>query len=156
MPPTSQSTSFGASWRLVVASIVVVAGCSDTTIDPPSETTDTFDLPDAAADQTDDGSSDVGEPANPRAAAILTLGGNVAAGEQIYLSECESCHRVDGTGVTNGGIGKDLTDWLPRNGDAAAVDAILNGRAGMLAYDFLSDQEIADVLAYVRATFDTE
>jgi hypothetical protein len=36
------------------------------------------------------------------------------------------------------------------------LDAILNGRAGMLAYDFLSDQEIADVLAYVRATFDTE
>lgn len=35
-------------------------------------------------------------------------------------------------------------------------NAILNGRTGMLAYDFLSDQEIADLLAYIRATFDTE
>lgn len=134
-------------------SAVLLFGCYDTSTEPPS---DAADVSDASTDAHEDSSADVGAPANPRAAAILSLGGNAEAGEQVYLSECEPCHRVDGTGATNGGIGKDLTDWLPRNEDSAAVDAILNGRTGMLAYDFLTDQEIADVLAYIRATFDAE
>ncbi len=91
---------------------------------------------------------------DPRVQAILDAAGDASAGEQLYLSECESCHLEDGTGRANAGAGKDLTGWLVRNPDAAAIDAILYGRAGMLAYgSYLSDQEIADLIAHLRASF---
>lgn len=93
--------------------------------------------------------------ANPRVAAVLELQGDPAAGEQHYLAECASCHLASGAGRAAGGAGKDLTDWLPRNSDDAAVDAILNGRPGMFAYgDVYSNQDVADIVAHLRRAFD--
>lgn len=109
---------------------------------------------DGAQTVADAGSSDAAE-SDPRIDAVRALAGDAASGEQLYLAECITCHLADGTGRTNEGAGKDLTDWLPRNPDAAAIDAILSGRQGMLAYDGVySDQDVADLIAYLRATFD--
>lgn len=101
------------------------------------------------------GGDDESPEADPRVAAVSALTGNVPAGEQLYLSDCIGCHLADGTGRSSGGAGKDLTVWLPGNPDAAAIDAVLNGRMGMLAYGpVYGDQDVADLIAYLRATFD--
>lgn len=79
-----------------------------------------------------------------RVDTILSLSGDVTNGEDLYTSNCVSCHAADGSG----GIGSNI-----QGVDVdVTVDAVLNGRGNeMAAYgDLLTDQEIADLTAYVE------
>jgi mono/diheme cytochrome c family protein len=74
--------------------------------------------------------------------------GDAAAGADVYTSAgCGSCHTLAAAGST-GTAGPNLDDLQP---DAAAVaEQVTNGGGGMPAFkDQLSEQEIADVAAYV-------
>jgi cytochrome c551 len=71
--------------------------------------------------------------------------GDATAGETVFSSTCAACHGADGTG----GSGPDIT------GEANAsdlADIIKNGEGDMPPQD-LTDTEIADVIAYMQATF---
>lgn len=82
------------------------------------------------------------EPAG-RAEQILSLSGDVASGEIEYTTNCVSCHSADGSG----GIGSNIQDTDVE----VMVDAMLNGRSGMISYaDLLQDQQIADIAAYAE------
>lgn len=85
-------------------------------------------------------------------------------GKAVYESNCLSCHQADGSGVP--GMHPPLTpgSWVGK--DPKELIAImmkgLNGKIevnGEVYSDFmpshaqLSDQEIADVLTYIRASF---
>lgn len=74
--------------------------------------------------------------------------GDAAAGKEIFASNgCGSCHTLADAGST-GSIGPNLDDSSVDF--AAAVNQITNGGGGMQAYSgTLSDEEIADVAAYV-------
>lgn len=85
-----------------------------------------------------------GEPT--RTEDILALTGAAAGGETVYQTNCAVCHGADGAG----GVGADLTTTVPTLGDEAIVDTVLDGTTGMQPFDNLSDQAIADVLAYLR------
>jgi mono/diheme cytochrome c family protein len=103
------------------------------------------------------GETDAKPEENPRTTDILELMGDAAEGEILFAVECSNnCHLLDGTGATNGGLGKDLTMWLANNDDTKLVGAILDGRPPyMPKYDnYLSDQQIADIVAYLRSAFD--
>jgi mono/diheme cytochrome c family protein len=78
-----------------------------------------------------------------RAAAILALTGDTAAGEAVYGANCSSCHGEAGAG---GDPGPNIQGVDP----AFAVDTLLNGNGGMPSYASLADQEIADVVAYLQ------
>lgn len=80
--------------------------------------------------------------------AILALTGNATAGATVYSQTCASCHAADGTGDT----GPSLVEHSPLHGDEELLGIILNG-SGDMAPVPLEDQEAADVLAYLRATF---
>jgi cytochrome c553 len=76
-------------------------------------------------------------------------GGSTAAGEEIFVTNCASCHTLADAG-TSGTIGPNL--------DAAApsfdrvVDRVTNGAGAMPSFaDTLSEQQIQDVAAYVSA-----
>ena len=74
--------------------------------------------------------------------------GDAAAGADVYTSAgCGSCHTLAAAGST-GTSGPNLDDLQP---DAATVaEQVTNGGGGMPAFkDQLSEQEIADVAAYV-------
>ena len=89
-----------------------------------------------------------------RIATILELSGDIDRGEELYASECASCHRADGRGSAGGGRGKDLTVWVGRNSASELVEAIIGGTSGMPSFGtFLDDQQIADLAAYVRDAF---
>ena len=83
----------------------------------------------ACANQTDD---------------VLALDGDATAGAETYAAECASCHGDAGEGATGpalAGSGVDREE---------VVDLVVNGKEEMPAFgDTLSDQEIADVAAYV-------
>lgn len=81
-------------------------------------------------------------------------GGDATAGAEVYSGTCEGCHGPDGTlGVEIGGeASADLTVEVPEQTDAQLTDIISNGYGTMPAQS-LSETEIADCIAYLRATF---
>jgi mono/diheme cytochrome c family protein len=89
---------------------------------------------------------------------------NYEAGKKVYSQTCLACHMADGSGVPglNPPLGK--TEWV--TGDKKRlINVILNGLNDpievngeeyanpMPAQPNLTDQQIADVLTYVRNSF---
>jgi mono/diheme cytochrome c family protein len=77
-----------------------------------------------------------------------TVEGDPAAGEDLFAANgCGSCHTLEAAG-SSGSIGPNLDEAQPDF--ETAVDRVTNGAGAMPAFgDQLSEQEIADVAAYV-------
>jgi len=87
----------------------------------------------------------------------------IAQGKAVYTETCLSCHQADGGGVD--GMNPPLIKTSYVLGDKTRiVKVVLNGLQGvdidgeeynnaMPSYDFLTDQQIAAVLTYVRNSF---
>ena len=80
---------------------------------------------------------------------ILALTGDSDNGLLLYRSQCQLCHGVDGSG---GVIGPDIRDATATYTDEALLTLFIGGRGNMLPITF-TNQQFADVLVYVRATF---
>lgn len=94
--------------------------------------------------------------------------GDAAKGEAIFKSNCAACHKIEGR-LTGPGLGpivtedtddKWLTAWihdsqsLVKAGDAKAKKIFDEyGQSVMPGFPALSDGEVADILAYVRADY---
>lgn len=94
----------------------------------------------AACDGTD------GETETTRVEDILALTGDTTNGQAVFDARCVNCHPADGSQ----GIGTSLSEALPTNTDEESLDFIINGGDGMPAAGDLSDQDIADLLAYIN------
>ena len=84
------------------------------------------------------------------------LVGDPVAGEKVFQSTCANvkCHGPDGSGSGEKSKAADLADEVPTKSDAEIETIIREGFALMPAVDPpLSDQEIADVIAYLRQEF---
>lgn len=79
--------------------------------------------------------------------AVSSLSGNASAGQSVYSANCASCHGADGrTGSANRNIVQAAT-----GNSNGAIGTILLGDGAMPAFDgTLTDQQIADVVAYVK------
>lgn len=103
----------------------------------------------------------------PAAAAGQNKGGFQASmdrGKQVYLEQCLACHQVDAAGVPSMNPPLIKTKWVL--GDKKTlVQLVLKGMTGdvdvngdtyrniMAPHSDLTDQQIADVLTYVRNSF---
>lgn len=88
---------------------------------------------------------------------------SITRGKQVYLQQCLACHQVDASGVPN--MNPPLIKTKQVLGDKSAlIKIVLNGLKGvdidgdsysgvMAPHPDLTDQEIADVLTYVRNSF---
>ncbi len=86
------------------------------------------------------------------------------AGKKVYDQYCIVCHQVDGQGVPNAFPPLSGTEYVTGDTDRL-IGIVLNGLNGeievkgqvyngvMVAHDFLTDQEVADVVTYVRSSF---
>lgn len=81
-------------------------------------------------------------------ADILALDGDTAAGEATFETRCAVCHGADGSG----GTGPDLNAEVPGKSDSDLLGIMLEG-SGDMAPVGLTDQEAADVLAYITLNF---
>jgi mono/diheme cytochrome c family protein len=89
-------------------------------------------------------------------APLLSAAGNAEAGKTLYGTKCATCHAKDGAG--NPGIAKALKVELRHLGSKEVQDQkdevlkkfITVGTEKKKPVKGLSDQEIADVIAYVR------
>ncbi|WP_184542847.1 c-type cytochrome [Mucilaginibacter sp. FT3.2] len=92
------------------------------------------------------------------------LKASIAAGSTIFTENCVACHQADGMGIPN--MNPPLAKTTFVLGDKTKlIKIILNGFSDdveingqryantMASHDFLKDQEIADLLTYVRNSF---
>lgn len=89
---------------------------------------------------------------------------SISRGQEVYTTLCLACHQADGTGVPH--LNPPLTPnpWVAGPKDRL-IHLLLNGSQGkveidgdswsnaMPALSYLTDQQIADVLTYVRNSF---
>lgn len=78
-----------------------------------------------------------------RTTTIAALKGDAVAGKTIYTSNCSTCHGAD---AKTGTAGKNIA----AEDSTGAYAQIVSGGGGMPAFDSLSDQDIANVWAYVQ------
>jgi mono/diheme cytochrome c family protein len=80
-------------------------------------------------------------PENPRAARISAIEGSAIRGQELFAAHCVSCHK-------RGGLMRTVA-WYPKG---AFLTVVLDGVAEteMPGYASLSDQEIADIYAYIE------
>jgi mono/diheme cytochrome c family protein len=89
----------------------------------------------------------------------------IVDGQEIYLTRCTSCHQMNGEGVP--GVFPPLKESEFVGGDKGRlIRVILNGLSGEIVVSgvtysgmmppwgaFLDDQQVADVLTYIRSNF---
>lgn len=93
-----------------------------------------------------------------------SIAASVARGKKVYETYCLACHQADGAGVQRMNPPLVKTQWVL--GDKKKlIGIVLNGMDEpieidgetysniMAPHDFLKDQEVADVLTYVRNSF---
>jgi mono/diheme cytochrome c family protein len=82
---------------------------------------------------------------------------DAGAGKDVYLKKCKACHAEDGHG--NEGMAKALkttitpldSDAVQSKSDADLKTVITQGKGKMKPVTGLSDADVANVIAYVRA-----
>ena len=94
----------------------------------------------------------------PKPAALIK-----APGQLVYEQNCLTCHQANGSGVPNLNPPLRGTDWVLGEKNRL-INVLLKGLQGqeiegdmydnaMPAHDFLTDDQIADVLTYIRSSF---
>ena len=86
-----------------------------------------------------------------RASDIAALTADQTTGAAVFAQTCGSagCHGADGVA----GSAPNLDDEIPEFDSESLSCLVLGGTGSMPSQASLSDQELADVLAYVQATF---
>ncbi len=91
----------------------------------------------------------------------LSMAKSIANGKNVYANNCMNCHMEDGKGLEGAFPPIAKSDFLKRP-PKDLINVILKGQSGELkvngvvyngvmpAQDYLSDEEIADVLNYIN------
>lgn len=127
---------------VVMGAMFVFAGASD---ENAAGGGDDSSQPAGVATETTGGGTTEAPPADEGAE------GDAAAGEGVFAANgCGSCHVLESAGAS-GAVGPNLDESQP--GYELTVDRVTNGAGSMPAYgDQLSEEQIADVAAYVVAS----
>jgi mono/diheme cytochrome c family protein len=84
--------------------------------------------------------------------AVVSLQGDPTAGKVVYGDHCEECHDSDGQGRKHASLPEDV----PQRSERELVETVLSGPSYMPNFvNKLEDQQVADVVAYLEATFGT-
>ena len=98
------------------------------------------------------------------APAKSSLQSSITRGKQVYAAYCLACHQADGSGVPNLNPPLTQTTWV-LGSKTTLIEQVLKGSNGKVEIDgetfhntmpaqaHLNDQQIADVLTYVRNSF---
>lgn len=82
---------------------------------------------------------------------VAALTGAATSGKTVFDTNCASCHGADGKGTASSS-NKDVTATVKTQKAADFIATILNGvmNTSMAGYPQLSNQQLADVYAYIK------
>lgn len=81
----------------------------------------------------------------------------ISMGEDVYAGYCAACHQLDGQGITNAYPALAGNAFVTVDDPSGLLQLIFTGRAGMPHFrDYLTEQEIAAVVSYVRNGWDND
>jgi mono/diheme cytochrome c family protein len=83
---------------------------------------------------------------NARTSSVEKTTGTAASGASLYATKCVSCHGSNGR---SGSAGVDVAHEA-RDEAEDAIEKILEGGGGMPSFSNLSDQDVADLIAYLK------
>ncbi|MEE2786466.1 MAG: c-type cytochrome [Myxococcota bacterium] len=90
------------------------------------------------------------ESIKARAATVTEISGDAMHGGTIFLNHCTGCHGREGKKTA---ITPSLFDRVSSLSRDQRAEVLLNGKGGMPAWAQLTNEELADILAYLDATF---
>ena len=127
---------------VLLALLLGVAGCGGGEETTPTAETVEGTLPEATTEET------TTEETTTDEAPASTAEGDASAGEEVFASAgCGGCHTLEAAG-SSGSIGPNLDESQPDT--ELTVERVTNGAGAMPSFkDQLSEQQIADVAAYV-------
>lgn len=92
---------------------------------------------------------------------------SILRGKEVYSGQCMSCHMAEGEGIADLYPPLSKSDYLMSD-KQPSIHNIIHGMTGeiivngktynmeMTPFDFLSDQEVSDVLNYIRNSWGNE
>lgn len=92
---------------------------------------------------------------------------SIARGKDVYTAQCMSCHMDEGQGIEDVYPPLAKSDYLMKD-KQRSIHSVIHGLTGeivvngktynmdMAPFDFLSDQEVSDVLNYIRNSWGNE
>lgn len=141
--------------RLFTASLLIALAACDGEAPPPAPPPPPAATPEAAPPPPPPPAA---TPA-PDAAAAAAGPGDAKAGEAVYTQYCAACHQTDGSGM-NGMLAANFKDDPARlaRSDEELLKSIREGFKGKVGQmppwgSTLTEQQMRDVLAYVRDRF---
>ena len=99
------------------------------------------------------GGDEKGDDTATRSKKIAALMGNSASGQTVYDAHCKVCHKADGKGDASAGYPA-LQAPAAANSVEQMAPKIIDGNGAMPGFGgMLTNQQIADTIAYLKATF---
>ena len=75
-------------------------------------------------------------------------------GADLYAASCQACHMADGKGANAAGMYPSLVSNMRLMSAKTTLETVTNGLRGMPAFrGYLSDDQIVEVVSYVRTNF---
>ena len=134
---------------LLLVTLFALTACGETPAPAPAPAP----APEAAPEPTPEPAAEAPADDTPVTA------GDVEAGAKVYATYCTACHQADGSGM-NGMLAANFVKDAERlaQPDEVLLAVIRDGKTGKVGVmppwgATLKAQEMVDVLAYVRATF---
>lgn len=81
-----------------------------------------------------------------RITSVAALTADTVSGKSLYTSNCASCHGSDGKSAS----GKKNIVSATTSNTSGAIDTMLSGDGEMPDFANLSDQELANIVGYVK------
>ncbi len=82
-----------------------------------------------------------------RAPTIAKLTPNTAAGKTLYTDKCSICHGNDGK---SGSAARNVAE-IAANSQTRSIEQVISGSSEMPSFANMTDQQIADVLGYLKS-----
>lgn len=90
-------------------------------------------------------------PMEERALQILSLSATPKDGQPLYAAHCTTCHGNNGGGTSSG---PSHVERIPGLSDMDIVNRLLKGKSPMPSWSHMTNQELRNVLGYLRQTFE--